>query len=250
MAEGIMNSGPSHTLVPVLVLLLSTHFCNRPQGDPPQEGIFLQRRLDMVASQIAARGVTDPEVLHAMRQVPRHLFVPAGEADNAYEDRPLPIGDGQTISQPYIVALMTELLEPKKGDRVLEVGTGSGYQAAVLAEIVDTVFTIEILEGLAVQAKERLRSMKYRNVFVKRGDGYQGWPEHAPFDGIIVTAAAADIPEPLVQQLSDGGRMVIPAGEAWAVQELLLLEKKDGKITTREVLPVRFVPLMRERPAR
>jgi protein-L-isoaspartate(D-aspartate) O-methyltransferase len=250
MVEAIMKPRPSHTFVPVLVLLLSTHFCNRPQGDHPQEGIFHQRRLDMVASQIVARGITDPEVLRAMRQVPRHLFVPPGETENAYEDRPLPIGEGQTISQPYIVALMTELLEPQKRDRVLEVGTGSGYQAAVLAEIVDTVFTIEIIEGLALQAEERLCSLKYRNVVVKRGDGYHGWLEHAPFDCIIVTAAAADIPEPLIQQLSEGGRMVIPAGEAWAVQELLLLEKKDGKITTREVLPVRFVPLTRERQAR
>jgi protein-L-isoaspartate(D-aspartate) O-methyltransferase len=234
-------------------VLLSLHFiapCTPSSERPNQESVYQGLRSAMVESQIVARGITDTEVLRAMRAVPRHRFVPREEAGNAYDDRPLPIGHDQTISQPYIVALMTELLTLQKHDRVLEIGTGSGYQAAVLAQIVDTVFTIEIVKPLAESAAERLRTLGYGNVVVLCGDGYNGWPDRAPFDGIIVTAAADQIPDPLIRQLKEGGRMVIPAGEPWAVQELLLVEKKDGKVTTESVLPVRFVPLTREKPAR
>ncbi len=203
-------------------------------------------REQMVREQIAGRGIQNPEVLRAMRTVPRHLFVPEEVTDRAYEDSPLPIGYDQTISQPYIVAFMTELLQPHKGQSVLEIGTGSGYQAAVLAEIVDTVFTIEIVAPLATEAKARLRTLKYGNVVVRQGDGYAGWPEHAPFDGIIVTAAAEEIPPPLLDQLKEGGRMIIPTGEAWTIQVLTLVEKKNGQFTTHKVAPVRFVPLTRD----
>jgi protein-L-isoaspartate(D-aspartate) O-methyltransferase len=180
-----------------------------------------------------------------MLAVPRHEFVPASLREMAYTDRPLPIGEGQTISQPYIVALMTELLELEAGDKVLEVGTGSGYQAAVASYLADSVFTIEILPDLAERATERLRELGYRDVIVKQGDGYDGWAEHAPFDGIVVTAAAGHIPPPLVQQLDPGGRMVIPVGGQFQVQQLVLVEKRpDGSVTTRSLLPVRFVPLV------
>ena len=183
-------------------------------------------------------------VIGALDAVPRHRFVPANQVRNAYANRPLPIGHGQTISQPYIVALMTELLAPKAGDIVLEVGTGSGYQAAVLAELVARVHTIEIVEPLATSAALRLRQLGYRNVEVRLGDGYHGWPEHAPYDGIIVTAAADAIPPPLIQQLKPGGRMVIPVGAPFFTQDLILLEKDaKGKVSTRSVLPVAFVPL-------
>jgi len=182
-----------------------------------------------------------------MRQVPRHEFVPEQWIDAAYEDHPLPIGHGQTISQPYIVALMTELLQPARGAKVLEVGTGSGYQAAILAEMGAEVWSIEILEPLATESAARLKRLGYDKVHVKRGDGYLGWPEQAPFDGIMVTAGADHIPPPLIEQLKAGGRMVIPVGEAHAEQSLLLVEKAlDGKISTRNVAPVLFVPLTRE----
>ncbi len=183
-------------------------------------------------------------VMAAMDAVPRHLFVPTRLVGSAYANRPLPIGHGQTISQPYIVALMTELLEPKSGDVILEVGTGSGYQAAVLAELAARVHTLEIIEPLATSAAARLRQLGYRNIEVKLGDGYYGWPEHAPYDGILVTAAAASIPPPLIKQLKTGGRMVIPVGTPFYAQELILLRKdKNGQVTTTSVLPVAFVPL-------
>ncbi|RMH76626.1 MAG: protein-L-isoaspartate(D-aspartate) O-methyltransferase [Calditrichaeota bacterium] len=199
----------------------------------------------MVREQIEARGIHDPRVLRAMRKVERHKFVPEEYRDLAYEDHPLPIGEGQTISQPYIVALMTELLELDEHDRVLEVGTGSGYQAAVLAEICDSVYTIEIIESLGRRAEALLKELGYTNVKVKIGDGYKGWPEHAPFDGIIVTCAPTHIPPPLQEQLAEGGRMVIPVGERFT-QELVLLRKENGKIIQREVIPVRFVPMLKE----
>ena len=184
------------------------------------------------------------EVLAALGRVERHLFVPPGQARYAYENRPLPIGHGQTISQPYIVALMTDLLEPDENDVVLEVGTGSGYQAAVLAELVEHVYSIEIIEALAVSARERLARLGYDNVTTKLGDGYYGWEEHAPFDAIIVTAAASHVPPPLIEQLKPGGRMVIPVGGRFMTQLLLLLEKgDDGEIVTRQIGAVRFVPL-------
>lgn len=186
----------------------------------------------------------DPRVMNVMGKVPRHEFVPKRMRDRAYENRPLPIGYGQTISQPYIVALMTDLLKLKKTDKVLEVGTGSGYQAAVLSGLVSKVFTIEIIDALGEQAKERLWRLDYGNVEVRIGDGYYGWPKEAPFDAIVVTAAASHIPPPLIKQLKPGGKMVIPVGSRFMVQQLLLIEKAaNGKTTTRQILPVRFVPL-------
>ena len=201
----------------------------------------------MVDRQIVARGVRDPRVLEAMRLVPRHRLVPAKAAAFAYEDRPLSIGHGQTISQPYIVALMTELARIAPGDRVLEIGTGSGYQAAVLAQLAGHVYSIEIVEPLATRAAADLKALGYDNVSVRAGDGYAGWPEHAPFDVIIVTAAPDKVPEPLLAQLKLGGRLIVPVGPAWATQRLKLIQKRsDGSFSTRNVATVRFVPLTRE----
>ena len=205
-----------------------------------------EARRRMVREQIEARGVRDPAVLGAMRTVPRHEFVLPEHRSLAYTDRPLPIGLGQTISQPYIVALMTELLEPEPGDRVLEVGTGSGYQAAVAARLVGHVYSIELLPELARSAAERLERLGVSNVEVRAGDGYLGWPEHAPFDGILVTAGADHVPPPLLEQLAPGARMVIPVEGAGGDQVLQVLEKReDGSVDVREVAPVRFVPLLR-----
>jgi protein-L-isoaspartate(D-aspartate) O-methyltransferase len=190
----------------------------------------------------------DPSVLDAMRAVPRHELVPESVRGAAYENRPLPIGQGQTISQPYIVALMTSLARPAKDHVVLEVGTGSGYQAAVLALLVSHVYSIEIVEPLARHAAGRLKALGYDNITVRQGDGYKGWAEHAPFDAIVVTAAASHIPPPLVEQLKPGGRMVIPVGETFSTQNLVLVEKdRDGRSHTRALLPVRFVPLTGDR---
>ncbi len=207
------------------------------------DGYSKQRRR-MVETQIAARGIKDKSVLAAMRKVPRHDFVPRERRREAYYDWPLPIGHGQTISQPYIVALMTELLKPKSTDRILEIGTGSGYQAAVLAEIVKEVRTIEIIKALGARAKKTLAEKYPKKVKVKTADGYYGWEEGAPYDGIIVTCAANNIPPPLIRQLKEGGRMVIPVGSAFYTQNLLLVEKrKGGDIITRNMLPVAFVPM-------
>ena len=224
------------------LLSLMLHFpaCS-PAGTPDPA----QVREEMVRRQIAEREVRDARVLGAMKAVPRHEFVPAELRGRAYEDRPLPIGYGQTISQPYIVAFMTEQLAPKPADRVLEVGTGSGYQAAVLARLVAEVFTIEIVEPLAARAKADLARLGFKNVQVRAGDGYRGWPEAAPFDAIIVTCAPDRVPEPLVQQLKEGGRMVIPVGD-FGDQQLYLLEKRGGKVERRAVLPVMFVPMTGE----
>jgi protein-L-isoaspartate(D-aspartate) O-methyltransferase len=190
--------------------------------------------------------VKDPSVLDAMRSVPRHLFVPSPEVSLAYGDFPLPIGYGQTISQPYIVALMTEMLELKPEHKVLEIGTGSGYQAAILSSLVKEVYTIEIIKPLALQAEERLKKLHYLNVQVKLGDGYYGWEKHAPFDRIIVTCATTFVPPPLLKQLKPGGKMCIPVGGLYTVQYLTMVEKsKEGSITMRKTLPVRFVPLAR-----
>jgi len=203
------------------------------------------RRTRMVETQIVARGVRDPRVLAAMRKVPRHLFVDPAQRAEAYEDHPLPIPGNQTISQPYIVALMTELLELEPPSRVLEIGTGSGYQSAVLAELADEVYTIEIVPELARLAASRLKELGYDNVTVKEGDGYRGWPEHAPFHAVIVTAAPERIPQPLLDQLAPGGIMVIPVGGFF--QELKVFRKSaDGKITEKDILPVRFVPMTGE----
>lgn len=226
--------------------IMLTLFCSHEAGAAGGTSDYAAQRADMVTRQIADRGVRDERVLSAMRKVPRHEFVPDSEKRQAYRDSPLPIGEGQTISQPYIVALMTELVRPEKSHRVLEVGTGSGYQAAVLAEIVEHVYTIEIEPDLAQRATEVLRRLGYENVTVRTGDGYAGWPEHAPFDIIIVTAAPDHIPQPLIDQLKPGGRMVVPVGPTFATQDLRVLEKTAaGKVITRNVTPVRFVPLRR-----
>ena len=204
-----------------------------------------RRRTTMVETQIAARGVRDPRVLAAMRKVPRHLFVEPAERARAYEDHPLPIAGSQTISQPYIVALMTELLGLPEHARVLEIGTGSGYQSAVLGEIADEVYSIEILPELALASARKLTELGYKNVTVREGDGYRGWPEHAPFDGIIVTAAPESVPQPLIEQLAPGGRMVIPVGTFF--QELKVFTRgADGRITEQSIIPVRFVPMTGE----
>jgi len=212
-------------------------------ADSPQD--FTAARQRMVERQIEARGVRDTRVLEAMRKVPRHLFVPESYVSMAYADFPLAIGEGQTISQPYIVAFMTEALSLKPEDRVLEIGTGSGYQAAVLAEIVKEVYTIEIIPSLGKRARKLLEELGYDNVHVKIGDGYKGWPEKAPFDAVIVTCAPEAIPQALIEQLEEGGRMIIPVGRTGAVQELVRGVKVDGELRTQEVLPVRFVPMVR-----
>ena len=206
---------------------------------------FEAARERMVTVQLIDRGIKDPAVLKAMMKVPRHLFVPKEYENYAYEDGPLPIGYGQTISQPYIVALMTEVVKPSASKKALEVGTGSGYQAAVLAEIVETVYSVEIVLELARESGERLKKLGYGNIMVKYGDGYKGWEEYSPFDIIMVTAAADKIPQPLISQLANGGRLVIPVGAPAAVQELMMLSKKDGKIEKRRLTFVRFVPFKR-----
>jgi len=205
------------------------------------EAALARARALMVEEQLASRGVEDARTLAAMRKVPRHLFVPPAVLDQAYDDHPLPIGHGQTISQPYIVAFMTEALGLRGGETVLEVGTGSGYQAAVLAEIAARVYTIEIVAPLAEEARERLHRLGYANVDVRAGDGYLGWPEAAPFDAIMVTAAAPRVPEPLKEQLRDGGRLILPVGDEW--QELVVVTRRGTRYEERRVLPVRFVPM-------
>ena len=225
------------------VLLLFVVACDHnAQARPSDTDDRADERLHMVSSQIEARDVRDPRVLEAMRKVPRHLFVPESERRYAYQDRPLPIGHRQTISQPYIVALMTELARVKAGNRVLEVGTGSGYQAAVLAEMGVQVFSIEIVEPLAKRAKTTLDSLGYgKRVEVRHGDGYAGWPAHAPFDAIVVTAAPPKIPEPLKQQLKVGGHLVIPVGDY--AQRLKVVTRTEKGFGERSVAPVRFVPM-------
>jgi protein-L-isoaspartate(D-aspartate) O-methyltransferase len=215
------------------------------------EETYEERRREMVKNQLAARDITDPEVLDAFRKVRRHLFVPEAYRDLAYTDQPLPIGHDQTISQPYIVAYMTQALKLEHAERVLEVGTGSGYQAAILSELCSStdacgsVYTIEIIEELGEAARRRLSMLGYDNVHVRIGDGYEGWPEYAPYDAIIVTAAPTHVPEPLKNQLEEGGRMIIPVGRQYA-QELRVLRKKDGELVEESVLPVGFVPLVDE----
>ena len=222
---------------------------NQPPRPDHNHPAFAQRvddRQKMVTHQIQAprRDIRDPNVLRAMLTVPRHSLVRKHDQRRAYYDSPIPIGLGQTISQPFIVAYMTEALKLRPGFKVLEIGTGSGYQAAVCAEIVREVYTIEIIEALAKSAKERLKELGYRNVFARAGDGYYGWAEHGPFDAIIVTAAAGVVPPPLIEQLKPGGRMILPLGSPYGAQTLVLITKNDkGKVRSRHLLPVRFVPM-------
>lgn len=247
-APGYPNAGTAvvKCTLAVLASILAGSPLQAQQADP-----YAEARLDMVRTQVASsRGgrvpVADTAVLRAMRRVPRHLFVRPSDLDVAYTDRPLPIGAGQTISQPYIVAVMTEMLRVGAGDRVLEIGTGSGYQAAVLAEIVDTVCSVEILPPLGETARERLSGLGYDNVSVAIDDGYFGWPSGGDFDGIVVTAAASHIPPPLIEQLRPGARLVIPVGAPFQVQSLLLVQKtEDGTLIQRNMGAVRFVPLTR-----
>ncbi|MGD9488290.1 MAG: protein-L-isoaspartate(D-aspartate) O-methyltransferase [Calditrichaceae bacterium] len=227
----------------LMVLFAALLICSCKQDNVMEKSAdeFTELRETMIRRQIAARGIKDSLVLRAMSTVPRHLFVPADKMAQAYKDEPLPIGEDQTISQPYVVAFMTEQLRVKPGDRVLEIGTGSGYQAAILGQIVDSVFTIEIIDVLTKKAGIVLKDLKYNNVVVKTGDGYLGWPEKAPFDAIIVTAAPPTIPPLLIEQLKVGGKMVLPVGEY--VQELVVVSKNDSGLSMENVLPVRFVPM-------
>ena len=232
-------------VIGIILLLFSSHVI--------AEDVFLRQRQELVnvikddvtmTSDFLDQGSLDERVLNAIGKVPRHEFVPADQRPYAYENRPLSIGYGQTISQPYIVAIMTDLLKPKKTDRVLEVGTGSGYQAAILAELVDSVYSIEIVKELGEQAAENLKKTGYHTVQTRTGDGYYGWETEAPFDGIVVTAVASHIPPPLIKQLKPGGRMIIPVGGQFMMQYLVLVTKDvDNNVTTRQILPVRFVPL-------
>ncbi len=224
----------------VAIFFVCTSLC-LPALDP-----YLQARQRMVEHDIQGRGIKDQRVLDAMRKVPRHLLVAEKFRGEAYDDHPLPIGEGQTISQPYVVALMTEALKLKPGDRVLEIGTGSGYQAAVLAEIVKDVYTIEIRQSLAEQATMRLKALRYTNIHVKYGDGYFGWDEYAPFDAIIITAAANHVPPPLIKQLKEGGRLVLPLGSTVFYQTLTLATKRKGELDVEQMGPVAFVPLIGE----
>jgi protein-L-isoaspartate(D-aspartate) O-methyltransferase len=222
-----------------LALLMATG-----AGAGPDPGWDAARRA-MVADQVRARGVDDPAILAALGEVPRHLFIPALERAEAYADHPLPIGHGQTISQPYVVALMSDLLQVEPGSKVLEIGTGSGYQAAVLSRLGAQVFTIEIVPPLADQARRTLADLGYEGVRCRTGDGYRGWPEEAPFDAIVLTAAPPRVPTPLLEQLKVGGRMVLPLGQGF--QDLIVLTKTaDGRTTTQKVIPVRFVPMTGE----
>jgi protein-L-isoaspartate(D-aspartate) O-methyltransferase len=219
-----------------------------PRSEPPTISLpadpLTRKRGRMVTAQLEGRDITDSEVLRAMHKIPRHEFVPEDQINYAYDDHPLPIGEGQTISQPYIVALMAQAVQIDSGDRVLEIGTGSGYQAAVLAELTDEVYTIEIIETLGEQAAGRLREQDYHRIHAQIGDGYYGWEEHAPYDAIIVTCAPDHIPRPLVGQLKVGGRMVVPVGPPGAYQSLWLLEKQaDGSVQRRNLGGVRFVPM-------
>jgi protein-L-isoaspartate(D-aspartate) O-methyltransferase len=211
----------------------------------PQDDKYSETHENMVKDQIENRGIKNQLTLDAMRKVQRHKFVSPNLIDKAYDDGPLPIGYGQTISQPYIVAYMTAAINPKAGQKVLEIGTGSGYQAAVLAEIVDSVFTIEIITELSNSSQKKLKELGYKNVLCKNADGYYGWEKYAPFDAIVVTAAAEYIPPPLIKQLKDGGKMIIPVGSPFLNQTLILVEKNGKEITTTSLLPVRFVPFTR-----
>jgi protein-L-isoaspartate(D-aspartate) O-methyltransferase len=227
----------------LLVVVLAATGCHQKNISTSE---FAAERQKMVEEQLKPRGIHDERVLAAMAKVPREAFIPENLRNKSYWDNALLIGHDQTISQPFIVAFMTEQLRPQPTDRVLEIGTGTGYQTAILAELVKEVYTIEIIEPLAKDASARLARLGYNNAHVKIGDGYQGWPEVAPFDAIIVTCAPDKVPEPLAQQLKEGGRMIIPVGSGMMDQQLYLLEKKDGELAQRAILPVRFVPMAGE----
>jgi protein-L-isoaspartate(D-aspartate) O-methyltransferase len=242
-----MKNAYTLPLIIITIILLwgntMVSFCENNAMNKENDQFKKQREL-MVETQIISRGVKDARVLQAMRKVPRHLFVPSEAIPQAYSDSPLPIGEGQTISQPYIVALMTELLELKGNEKVLEIGTGSGYQAAILSELAKQVYTIEIVEKLGLHSRELLHNLGYKNINVKIGDGYKGWKEKAPFDAIIVTAAPEETPPPLIEQLKEGGRLVVPLGDYF--QQLYVLIKIKGKIERKSIIPVRFVPMTGE----
>ncbi|MDP4187102.1 MAG: protein-L-isoaspartate(D-aspartate) O-methyltransferase [Bacteroidota bacterium] len=238
-----MRTKPKICFSCLMLVFLTTNCPNKhaPGGDK-----YLRLRKAMVEEQIRNRGIRNTGVLDAFMKVPRHKFVPEEYQSYSYDDRPLPIGYNQTISQPYIVAYMTEILNPDTSQKVLEIGTGSGYQAAILSLLYKEVYTVEIIKELAENAEKIFEEEGYNNIHVKVGDGYQGWKEYAPFDAIIVTCAPAHVPQPLVEQLAEGGRMIIPVGHNYS-QELYLLEKKDGRIHYTETLPVLFVPMIREK---
>jgi protein-L-isoaspartate(D-aspartate) O-methyltransferase len=229
----------------IVIGLLAGLVCSPAPAGAGKKDPYLEKRLEMVRDQIEKEGISDPRVLAAMREVPRHLLVPLEMRAMAYAPRPLPIGEGQTISQPYVVAFMTEILRLKAGDRVLEVGTGSGYQAAIAAKIAGEVYSVEIFPSLADRARRSLTSLGFRNISIRKGDGYYGWKEKAPFDAIIVTCAGGHIPPPLLRQLRNGGRMIMPVGGPFLTQNLVFLEKSaDGTLSQRNVLPVVFVRLL------
>lgn len=235
-------------IIILMIIQLGSILFAQPQQVQPQSSfmskLWSDKANDMVKYQIEKRGITNKNILRVMRNTPRHLFVPPALSKMAYDDYPIPIGEEQTISQPYIVALMTDLLSLKGNEKILEIGTGSGYQAAILSQLVDTVYTIEIVESLANNAKKRLDNLNYKNVIVKYGDGYKGWPSVAPFDAIIVTAAPEEVPQILIDQLKVNGNIVIPVGDKW--QELQLITKiNKNKIKRKNVIPVRFVPMVR-----
>jgi len=227
-----------------LIVVCMDSGCRNARTEDTDKSYSILRQ-QMVETQIKSRGVSNKRVLNAMLKVERHKFIPEEIRHMAYEDCPLPIGEGQTISQPYIVAYMTELLNLEGNEKVLEIGTGSGYQAAILAELCKEVYTIEIIPGLAIKAKKLLRNMNYKNIKVKIGDGYKGWDKYAPFDCIIVTCAPEEIPQPLIDQLAEGGGIVIPVGKYY--QELFLVTKTKGELIKKSVLPVRFVPMIHQK---
>ena len=234
-----------HLVFILIVILVFYLTISAQEYNESQEAIFTQRRQSMVINQLQSRDITDSKVLQAILTVPRHQFVDQRIVNSAYNDFPLSIGEGQTISQPYIVALMTQLLELKEGEKVLEIGTGSGYQAAVLAEIVEEVYTVEIYESFSKKSEKLLTDLGYQNIKFKVGDGYHGWEEHAPYDAIIVTCAPDHVPPSLLQQIKDdGGRIVIPVGGIWMVQTLMKIEKIEGKIKSKGIIGVRFVPMI------
>ena len=237
-----MNVRQLSKLIGIACLALTLQIAGQDEND------YRHLRKKMIENQIVSRGVTDESVLSVMSDIPRHLFIDESQWSIAYSDGPLPIGHGQTISQPYIVAFMTELLQPDSHHVVLEIGTGSGYQAAVLAKLVHHVFTIEIVSELGRSARKTLKRLGYENVSVRIGDGYKGWPKEAPFDRIIVTAAPEKVPQALVDQLKPGGRMVLPVGPRWWGQDLLVIEKDlTGEVIEKKTLPVRFVPMVHEK---